>query len=250
VNYELIFLFFIVASIYSAAGLGGGSSYLALLSLYAVPMNEIRIVTLLCNLVVVSGNIWVFWQKGLIDFKKASPLILLSVPMAFLGAYIQIKEKTFVLLLAISLIAAGILLLLDGKIKQQSEIDESENIKPLGMPQSSLLGGAIGLFSGMVSIGGGIFLSPILLMLRWDLPKRIAAVASLFIGVNSLAGLAGQIDKVKNLPNFSFYFLLLIAVGVGGQIGSRMSAFKFEQQTVRIITALLTLYAGVYLLMK
>jgi uncharacterized protein len=248
-NYELILFFFLIASIYASAGFGGGSSYLALLSLYGVAMSEMRVVALLCNLVVVSGNIWVFRKQGLLDFRKASPLILLSVPMAFLGAYIPIKEKTFFLLLGAALILTAILLLLDEKIRQQAN-DKMIASKPINVPQTGFLGAAIGLFSGMVGIGGGIFLSPILLMLRWDLPKKIAAVASLFIGVNSLAGLAGQIDKVKNLQNLNFYFLLLLSVGIGGQIGSRFSAFKFEQRTVRIMTALLTLYAGISLILK
>jgi uncharacterized protein len=248
-NYELILFFFLIASVYASAGFGGGSSYIALLSLYSIAMSEIRIVALLCNLVVVSGNIWVFWKQGLLDFRKASPLVLLSVPMAFLGARIPIKEKTFFLLLGVALILAAILLLLDEKIRQKAN-EKMTASNPINVPQTGFLGAAIGLFSGMVGIGGGIFLSPILLMLRWDLPKKIAAVASLFIGVNSLAGLAGQLDKVKNLQNLSFYFLLLLSVGIGGQIGSRFSAFKFEQRTVRIVTALLTLYAGISLILK
>jgi uncharacterized protein len=248
-NHELILFFFLIASIYASAGFGGGSSYLALLSIYGVAVSEMKVVALLCNLVVVSGNIWVFWKQGFLDFKKASPLILLSVPMAFLGAYIPLKEKTFILLLGFALILTAILLLLDEKIRQQAN-DKKRALKPVNILQTSFLGAAIGFFSGMVNIGGGIFLSPILLMLRWDLPKKIAAVASLFIGVNSLAILAGQMDKVKNLQNLSFYFLLLLSVGIGGQIGSRFSAFKFEQRTVRIVTALLTLYAGISLILR
>jgi uncharacterized protein len=251
-NLELIPFFFLIALIYASAGFGGGSSYLALLSLYGVAMNEMRVVALLCNLVVVSGNIWVFWRKDLIDLNKALPLILFSVPMAFLGAYIPIKEKTFFLLLGISLILAALVLLLDDNnfFRKEAEISAKTLSTPISPIKSSLLGGTIGFFSGMVGIGGGIFLSPILMFLRWDMPKRIAAVASLFIGVNSLAGLAGQWSKVQNLSNCEFYFCLLISVCIGGQIGSRMSVIKFEQRTVKFVTALLTLYAGVNLLMK
>jgi uncharacterized membrane protein YfcA len=182
--YILILAFFFIALVYSSVGFGGGSSYLALLAVMAVSFETLRPTALLCNIVVVTGGTYIFYREGLLDLKKNWPFVLFSVPMAFVGGYMPIKQNTFFLLLAISLIVAAILLWFQNSIESKStgssKFTNKFSIK-IG------LGSFIGLLSGMVSIGGGIFLSPVLHLLRWDEAKKISALASIFILVNSIS---------------------------------------------------------------
>jgi hypothetical protein len=164
--------------------------------------------------------------------------------MAFLGGYLPIKQNTFFLLLAVSLIAAAILLWFQNSFQRQSN-------GPSKFADNFLikisLGSAIGLLSGMVSIGGGIFLSPTLHLLRWDDAKKISALASVFILVNSISGLAGQLTRQSNL-DWKFIAPLLLAVLAGGQLGSRLGVKWFNAIYIKRITALLILLAGINIL--
>ena len=224
---SLIFLFFIIAAVYASAGFGGGSSYLAVMSLYGFGMDAMKPVGLLCNIVVVIGGTYIFWKNGNLDLKKIIPLSILSLPLAFLGGKLKLEEKTFFLLLGFGLIAAAILMLF-----QKKQADSVGQESKSNWVVASSLGGGIGFFSGVVGIGGGIFLSPILNLLKWDSPKNIAAAASFFILVNSIAGLLGQLSKNAAL-DWAFILPLMAAVFVGGQIGSRFNALKMNQLQVR-----------------
>jgi len=199
---------------------------------------------LLCNIVVVSGGSYIFFREGLLDLKKSWPFLLFSVPFAFLGGYLPIKEKTFFLLLAISLIAAAILLWFQNSFQKKSE-------SPSRLSSNFLikigLGGFIGLLSGMVRIGGGIFLSPVLHLMNWDEARRISALASIFILVNSISGLAGQLTRQSNL-DWKFIAPLLAAVLIGGQLGSRLGAKWFNAIYIKRITAVLILLVGINIL--
>ena len=238
----LVFLFFIIAAIYASAGFGGGSSYLAVMSLYSFGMNTMKPVGLLCNIVVVIGGTYIFWKNGNLNFKKIIPLSILSIPLAFLGGKLKLEEKTFFLLLGFGLIVAAVLMLL-----QKKQVDNVVEESKSSWIVSSSLGGGIGFFSGVVGIGGGIFLSPILNLLKWDSPKNIAAAASFFILINSVAGLLGQLSQNAAL-DWAFVLPLMAAVFVGGQIGSRFNALKMNQLHVRRVTALLVFFAGVNIL--
>lgn len=243
-HWELLVFFFLIAAVYASAGFGGGSSYLAVLSLYAIPFTGLRATALLCNLVVVTGGTWIFYQKGHLDLKKVWPMMVLSIPMAFLGGALPLKEEVFFLLLGISLLLAGGLILL-----QDTGRRGMAAVRPMAPWGGGILGGGIGFFSGMVGIGGGIFLSPVLHLMRWDRPKEIAATASLFILVNSAAGLGGQLLNRKLEIDWAFTGLLLLAVLAGGQLGARLSAGWIPQRGVRWATALLTLWAGLRLVL-
>jgi uncharacterized membrane protein YfcA len=247
---ELIFLFFLIAAVYASAGFGGGSSYLAVMALWGVEMSAMRSTSLLCNIVVVAGGTWIFWKNGHISLKRIAALCVASVPMAFLGGAIPLKENTFFLLLGSSLVLAALLMLFQKKLSGSDLSSERQATTPKGndWTVSGALGGGIGLLSGMVGIGGGIFLSPCLHLLRWSTPKNIAAAASVFILVNSIAGLLGQMWQHKFTLDWAFALPLMLAVLAGGQIGSRLSALKFQQYQVRQATALLVLYAGINIL--
>lgn len=250
---ELFVLFFFVALLYASAGFGGGSSYLAIMGLWGVEMHVMRTTSLLCNMVVVGGGSWLFWRSGYLNTRRIALLCVSSVPCAFAGGAVPLREKTFFILLGGSLVVAAFLMffqgkqvLSDGPVDPAKAFDKYRRVrKPF---VAGLTGGGIGFLSGMVGIGGGIFLSPLLHLLRWATPKEIAATASFFILVNSVAGLLGQWWQHRLQFDPSFALPLMVAVLAGGQAGSRLSALRLHQRQVRVVTALLILYAGISIL--
>ena len=242
-HWELILFFFAIAFIYSSVGFGGGSSYLAILAVYQLPVYEMKLTSLICNIIVVTGGSILFIRNKQADLKKMLPIVALSVPLAFAGAMLKISADTFFILLGSSLVVAGMLLLL-----RTNDSDKPLRSNPI---LSAGMGGAIGFLSGMVSIGGGIFLSPLLHLTRWDVPKKIAATASVFILVNSVSGLIGQLSKQPSEPVQYYRIALLgIAVLLGGQLGSRAGIKRFAPATIRKVTAVLVLAAGIEVLAK
>jgi uncharacterized protein len=244
--YLLLISFFIIALTYSSVGFGGGSSYLALLALpiFAIAFPVFRSTALFCNIIVVTSGAIIFYKEGKLSFKEIWPYFISSVPMAFVGGFWPIKQDTFFVLLGFTLMIVPFLLWFQPenfKKGNEPRVPETNFVK-------IALGGAIGLLSGLVGIGGGIFLSPILHMLRWSEARRISALASVFILVNSIGGLAGQFRR--GIPELSWQFLLplLLAVLVGGQIGSRLGAKKFNPIYIKRITAVLILIAGLNIL--
>lgn len=240
-SYILISAFFVIALIYSSVGFGGGSSYLALLAqpFFLLLPETIKPVGLLCNIVVVTGGVIIFYRQGLLNWKEIWPFLVLSVPAAFVGGYWQLKESTFFILLGFTLLLAAVFLWLKPK---------SSFSKELSQTAQSALGGGIGLLSGLVSIGGGIFLSPVLHLLNWSTPKRISALASAFILVNSISGLIGFFSAGGRAIDWRFTLPLLVAVFVGGQIGSRLGSQVFNALYIRRITALVIAVAAVNIL--
>lgn len=240
----LVVLFFLVALFYSAIGFGGGSSYLALLSLFFTDFQLIRSTALLCNVAVVLGSVFIFYRKGLMDWKRFLPIVAVSIPAAFLGAQFRLSEKVFFILLGLALIASSLMLLL--KISGQKK--EQQKHYP---PQVSLsLGGGIGLLSGLVGIGGGIFLSPVLNLLQWDNARKIAALASFFILVNSLAGIGGLLVSNHFKAKLPLLLFLLMVVIAGGQIGSRLTVGILKPRLIKILTACLVFYVGLRLVLS
>lgn len=242
---EIALFFLFIAFVYASVGFGGGSSYLAVLALYSLPFQEMRLIALLCNIVVVTGGTLIFIRKKQANFKKISPLVVASVPMAFFGASVKISEQTFFIALGISLVLAAVLLWTSTKVvaaNAEAPFNQSSLL------QNSLIGAVIGFLSGMVGIGGGIFLSPILNLMKWDTPRKIAATASLFILLNSLSGIAGQLMQLPSRLNWTQIIILGVAVFIGGQLGSRMAVQKFNQFIIKRLTAVLVFIAGIEVL--
>ncbi|NJN41673.1 MAG: sulfite exporter TauE/SafE family protein [Flammeovirgaceae bacterium] len=236
----LAFGFFVIALIYSSVGFGGGSSYLALLALLAVEFFLIRSTALVCNIIVVTSGTYIFYKEGKLDLKSAWPLMVSSVPLAYLGASYPISRGSFYLILGFTLIVAAVLLWFQqNKTNTKQATQGSHSLISL-----FTIGGSIGLLSGLVGIGGGIFLSPLLHLMKWDDAKRISALASFFILVNSVAGLAGQSGYLMNQESWMFILPLALAVLAGGQIGSRLGARRFNPRTIKKITAVLIFVAG------
>jgi uncharacterized protein len=244
-NIELLLLFFGIALLYSSVGFGGGSSYLAIMALFNFDFKVLRSVSLLCKITVVSNGTLQFYRKGLLNLKKVMPLVFASVPMAFLGGKMSITEKTFFILLGITLLLAAVLLWFQPQKRLISITSFSDKI---GF--NAFLGGSIGFLSGMVGIGGGIFLSPVLNMLNWDNPKNIAATASFFILVNSLAGLLGQATTLTSDLPWTLVLFLMISVAFGGFLGTYLATNKFSQLWVRKVTAILIAYVSYTVLNK
>lgn len=243
--YFLIAAFFCIAFIYSSVGFGGGSSYLALLALpvFGLAFPIVRSTALFCNIVVVGGGTFLFWKEGKLKWPEVWPYLAASIPAAYLGAFWPVRDQFSFILLGITLIVAAFLLWFQPEDKITTKASMAET--PF---RKGLVGGAIGLLSGLVGIGGGIFLSPLLHFLRWSDAKRISALASLFILVNSFGGLLGQFQR--GLPALSFSFLapLLVAVLVGGQLGSRLGIRTFNPLYIKRITAVLIFVAGINIL--
>ena len=244
-NWHIIFLFFTVAVLYAAVGFGGGSSYLAILALTGIVFTQIRATALLCNIVVVSGNVFFFLQQKKLNFKKIIPLVLLSVPLAYFGGKLKISQQLFFILLGVTLLFAAITMWISKRIISSDE--KNDNSNPL---KNASFGGIIGFISGMVGIGGGIFLAPLLHLTNWDTPKKIAATASVFILVNSIAGLLGQYSNPDFIIDWNLTSILLITVFIGGQIGSRMSNTYFTPIQLKKATAILIAFVSVRILWK
>jgi len=244
----LIVLFFIVAALYAAVGFGGGSTYNALLVLNGTDYRILPAIALACNIVVVSGGIWRFSKAGLLAPKALLPFLVASVPAAWIGGRLPVSETVFIGLLGGALLLSGARLLL-----QRDFIFDTQDKRPTPLWFAGLTGGSIGLLSGIAGIGGGIFLAPVLYSLRWDTPRKIAAACSLFILVNSMSGLTGQIMKLSDSNILSLarpYWPLLPAVFLGGQIGSWMASKRLEPIILKRLTAGLILYVAVRLLLK
>jgi uncharacterized protein len=243
--YLLIISFFIIALFYSSVGFGGGSSYLALMAqpFFGLLPEVIRPTALLCNIVVVTAGTIIFYREGKLSWKESWPFLLASVPMAFLGGFWKLQESTFFILLGFTLLVASVFLWIQQDIrKTDSAIDLSSTATKFG------IGGAIGFLSGLVSIGGGIFLSPVLHFINWSEAKKISALASVFILVNSIGGLLGQFSTGMPVLDWPLVAALLLAVFAGGQIGSRIGARKFNPLYIRRVTALLILIASINIL--
>ncbi|WP_400073655.1 sulfite exporter TauE/SafE family protein [Zobellia russellii] len=246
---NLVFLclgFFIVATLYSSVGFGGGSSYLALLTLFLGGFFAIRSIALICNLVVVSGSTYLYFKNGHAKFKDFLPFVLASIPLAFLGASFRLEEHIFFLLLGFSLVTSSVFLASQTFVKH----DTTEKTVQYPKFMTYVLGGSIGLLSGLVGIGGGIFLAPILNHLKWDKSIKIAALASFFILVNSISGLAGLVQGgMLELP-WKETLALVVSVLIGGQLGIRLSLKRFTPKGIKRVTALLVFVVGVRILLK
>ena len=242
----LSILFFVTATLYSSVGLGGGSTYLALLVIWGLPYTIFPIIALSCNIIVVSGNCFNYIRAGNLNFKLLVPYLIGSIPLAFIGGSLPIEKNIFEILLFIVLIIAGCLLLLNFR----SYDDKKKSYKNIPYLISIIIGGILGFISGIVGIGGGIFLSPILFLLKVARPKHIVTAASLFILINSIFGIIGQLTKNSVLNEVQDYFYLLIAVLIGGQLGNYLNLKIFTNRLLALITAALVLFVALRLGLK
>ena len=237
----LSIFFFITAILYSSVGFGGGSTYLALMLIWDIPYYIFPIIALFCNIIVVSGNSINYIKSGNLNLKLLTPYLIGSIPFAFFGASISIEKDIFEILLFIILATAGFFLFIESK----SFSNEKLKIKKISNLLSIFIGSTIGFVSGLVGIGGGIFLSPILFLMKAGYPKHIAATASLFILVNSLFGVIGQLTKDIVFNEFLNFWPLFLTVFIGGQIGSYLNIKFLSNKTLALMTSLLVIFVAI-----
>ena len=241
----VVVLFFVIAMLYASVGFGGGSSYLAILALVLTSFLTIRSTALVCNLLVVTGSCYLYYRKGHLIFRKFLPFIVTSIPLAFVGASFRLEERIFFIILGFTLVISSLALAFQSF--NRSGPDHSSRHYPPYL--TYVLGAVIGLLSGLVGIGGGIFLAPLLNHMRWDTSIRIAALASFFILVNSVSGIAGMLTSGTFQVNWLEVVFLAAAVIMGGQLGIRYSLIKLSGRGIKIITSLLVFIVGVRVLL-
>jgi len=242
----LSFLFFLTAILYSSVGFGGGSTYLALLLIWGIPYQIFPVIALCCNIIVVSGNCYNYIRAGNINFKLLTPYLISSIPLAFIGGTLSISKSFFEILLFLVLIVAGILLLFNFR----SFDDTGQVHRKISKIFAFLIGSSIGFISGIVGIGGGIFLSPILLLIRAGKAKDIATAASLFILINSVAGILGQFTKHTIFYEIQNYWLLFLSVLIGGQIGNFLNIKFFPARILALVTSALVIFVSIRMGLK
>ncbi len=237
----LSILFFVTAILYASVGFGGGSTYLALLLIWNIPYHIFPIIALICNIFVVSGNSFNYIKAGNLNLKLLIPYLIGSIPLAFIGGSLPIEKNVFEIFLFIVLAIAGALLLINFK----SYDDNESTYRNIPIFISILIGGILGFVSGVVGIGGGIFLSPILFLIKAAKPKHIVTAASLFILINSISGVFGQLTKNIVLSDISSYWYLFLIVIIGGHIGNFLNLKMFPTRLLALITSTLVLFVAI-----
>lgn len=232
---------FFVAALYSSVGHGGASGYLAVLSLLAISRAEMATTALVLNILVAGTACLNFGRSKHLRLALTWPFILLSIPGALIGGAIHVSESVYSALLAIALLVAAVRL--SGLLDPVSSV---EKLRPLRLPVAMPLGGAIGLLSGIVGIGGGVFLSPIALLAKWANAKQVAATAACFIVVNSIAGLSSRM--ITHNADFGIMPALPLAAFAGGLLGSTIGARTFSNLALRRVLAVILVTAAVKML--
>ena len=236
----LAVLFGAIAFLYASVGFGGGSSYLALLVLWGLPYTIIPMLALACNIIVVSGNSLHYVRAGHFNKRLLLPHLIGSIPLAYIGGTLAISQIFFEWLVFLTLLVASVFL-----IWQHEEYNVSQTIShALSLPLAIGVGAILGFLSGVIGIGGGIFLAPVLYLLHAGSPRQIATTASLFILINSIAGILGHLQKSGFSEELFAYWPLLIAVLVGGLGGNLVSLKYLPLKVMVLITGLLVLFVS------
>jgi uncharacterized membrane protein YfcA len=236
----LAVLFGAISLLYATVGQAGGTAFLALMAFAAFPPSEMRPTALALNIIVAACSTWVFNRERVVDWGKLKPLLLSSLPTAFVGGLIVLDEHVYKTTTGVVLLLAGAIMIL----RRERAIEPSHQVPLLGV---LLVGAVVGLVSGLTGVGGGVFLAPTLIALHWASPKQTAALSAPFILLNSVVGLvgvlfAGQLPS----PSFAWY----AAAALGGAIAGTAIGLKFlSQTTTRYVLAVILLAAGLELLL-
>jgi len=224
----------VVAFLYSSVGHAGASGYIAVMSLFSLAPTVIKPTALLLNVLVASIGTYQFWRAGHFSWRLFWPFALLSIPLAFVGGYINLPTYVFEVIVGLMLWFSAARFLL------QPGADEVRHEPSRGTAVA--IGAGLGLLSGLTGTGGGIFLTPLLLLRRWARTKTAAAVSALFILVNSVSGLLGNLASTRKVPLLAL--ALAVAVVVGGSVGSYFGSRRFPHTVIKRLLAVVLLIAG------
>lgn len=239
----IILAIFIVAVMYSSVGHGGASGYLAVMAFLGVMPEVTRPTALVLNLFVASIATYQFWRAGFFSWRTLWPFALASIPAAFVGGMISLPTNVYKIILGVVLMLAA--------LRLAWKLTAGKEIKQANILMALVIGAGIGLLSGLVGVGGGIFLTPILLLANWSETKTAAGVSAAFILVNSASGLLGNwlLGKgaaLATLPQEVWFWI--VAAVIGGLVGSTLGAKKFDSLTMRRVLAAVLLFAGIKLM--
>lgn len=238
---DFLFLSFIfsLAILYSSVGHGGASGYLALMAIFSFSPEFMRPSALVLNIFVSSVSFFSYYKNGHFKLKLLLPFIVTSIPVAFIGGAINTNPKTYKIILGVFLILAIARMLFQPR-------NSTTEIRPINKYAAYFIGIFLGFFSGLIGIGGGIILSPIIILLKWGTVKQTAAISAAFIFVNSVAGLLGQISRGVELAPEIIY--MLVAAVLGGIIGSYIGSFRVSNMALRYTLSVVLIFASIKLL--
>lgn len=228
----------VVAFLYSSVGHAGASGYIAVMSLFSLAPAVIKPTALILNIFVACIGTWQFWRAGHFSWRLFWPFAVLALPMAFLGGYINLPTHLFKVLVGVVLLFSAARFLLHAS--EDSVAQEPPHAASIP------IGAGLGLLAGLTGTGGGIFLTPLLLLMHWARVKTAAAVSALFILVNSTSGLLGNVSSTKSFPSLAL--VLVGAAVVGGTAGSYLGSQRFEHTTIKRLLAVVLLIAGTKLI--
>jgi uncharacterized membrane protein YfcA len=240
-TFVLTLFIFVAALLYSSVGHAGASGYLAAMALFGLAPAVMKPTALVLNLVVATVGTIRFAAAGHFDWKIFTPLAVLSVPMAFIGGWLKLPIPTY------KIVLGGVLLFAAWRLVVKPKAPAALAVKPVSVPQALLFGAGLGLLSGLTGVGGGIFLSPLLLFLGWADMRKTAGVSVAFILVNSAAGLLGHLASVKNVPPEIVWWAP--AALLGGIIGSELGSRRLAPITMRRLLSVVLIVAGVKMLL-
>lgn len=237
------FLFFIVAFLYSTVGHGGASGYIALMSLLSFAPEQIKPLALLLNVFVSGIAFFKFYKQNYFSFKIFFPFIITSAPLAFLGGYLKLSSEIYKIVVGLILLYAAIRFLLYKK-----ENSNLESVVKPSLPVSLSTGAGLGFLSGITGVGGGIFLSPLLLFMKWASAKETAALSAAFIFINSITGLLGQ--TLSGIVINQSFLYIIVAVIFGGFFGAELGSKKINTYYLMKLLGLVMLIAAAKMIFK
>lgn len=236
-----LLLFFLIAVLYSSVGHAGASGYLAVMALLSFAPDAIKPTSLILNVVVAGIASWRYLRAGCFSRKVFWPLAAIALPLAFIGGRVELPARVFAIAAGVFLIASALLM----AWRAWRRPEEREH-RPMPFTASLAVGAPIGFISGIIGVGGGIFLSPVLIQGRWAALRDVSGISALFILVNSLSGLAGRMSTGLELHPFLPWWLM--AVVIGGLLGSWLGVSRFGARAILVALFLVLMTAGVKLL--
>lgn len=230
---------FVVAFLYSSVGHAGASGYIAVLALAGLAPGVIKPIALVLNILVATIGAFQFWRAGYFQWRLFWPFAVAAAPMAYLGGYLNLPAQAF------KILVGGVLLLSAARFLFRQ--GDPVLVTPPALPVALGTGAGLGLLSGLTGTGGGIFLTPLLLLCRWARTKNVAATSALFILVNSSTGLLGFLSSGKSIPAFTWAFAALAVAG--GTLGSWLGSRRFPVRTIQLLLAAVLIVAGMKLIL-